>query len=227
MVSMNYVFQWGEAFRELPYLLGGAWITLTLSFLGFWSGCAIGLFGGLAKTYGPRWLVRLVNVYVVFFTNTPGLVTAFFIFFGLPEFGIVLPPYQVMLLNIALNSGAYMTEIMRGGFISVRQTELDAALAMGFSLMQSLRHVIIPHIAKVLFAPLSNWYIWVILGTATASIFGVEELTGRAFNAASDTFRSIEIYIIVACLYVVITIVASTLLALFGRWVLRVRVKVF
>ncbi|MED5395336.1 MAG: amino acid ABC transporter permease [Pseudomonadota bacterium] len=211
----------------MPYLLGGSWITLHLSFLGFWCGCTIGLFGALAKTYGPRWLVRLVNVYVVFFTNTPGLVTAFFIFFGLPEFGIVLSPYQVVLLNIALNAGAYITEVMRGGFASVRQTELDAAAAMGFTLLQALRYVIVPHIAKVLFAPLSNWYIFVILGTAAASIFGVEELTGRAFNAASDTFRSIEIYIMVACMYVVITSLASALLALIGRWVFRVKVKVF
>lgn len=224
---MDYTFQWGEAFREMPYLLGGSWITLHLSFLGFWCGCTIGLFGALAKTYGPRWLVRLVNVYVVFFTNTPGLVTAFFIFFGLPEFGIVLSPYQVVLLNIALNAGAYITEVMRGGFASVRQTELDAAAAMGFTLLQALRYVIVPHIAKVLFAPLSNWYIFVILGTAAASIFGVEELTGRAFNAASDTFRSIEIYIMVACMYVVITSLASALLALIGRWVFRVKVKVF
>ena len=224
---MNYTFQWGEAFQQLPYLIGGSWITLHLSFLGFWSGCTIGLFGALGKTYGPRWVVRLVNVYVVFFTNTPGLVTAFFIFFGLPEFGIVLSPYQVMLLNIALNAGAYITEIMRAGFVSVRQTELDAASAMGFTLLQSLRYVIVPHIAKVLYAPLSNWYIWVIMGTAVASIFGVEELTGRAFNAASDTFRSIEIYIIVACMYVVITIGASIVLALIGRWAFRVKAKVF
>ena len=224
---MNYIFQWGEAFEQLPYLLGGTWITLHLSFLGFWCGCTIGLFGALGKTYGSPWVVRLVNVYVVFFTNTPGLVTAFFIFFGLPEFGIVLSPYQVILLNIALNSGAYITEVMRGGFVSVRQTELDAASAMGFSLLQSLRYVIVPHIAKVLYAPLSNWYIWIILGTAAASIFGVEELTGRAFNAASDTFRSIEIYIMVACMYVVITILASALLALIGRWAFRVKAKVF
>lgn len=224
---MEYTFQWREAFEQLPYLMGGAWITLHLSFLGFWAGCTIGLFGGLAKTYGPPWLVRLVNVYVVFFTNTPGLVTAFFIFFGLPEFGIVLPPYQVMLLNIALNAGAYITEIMRGGFLSVRQTELAAASVMGFSMLQSLRYVIVPHIAKVLFAPLSNWYIWIIMGTAAASIFGVEELTGRAFNAASDTFRSIEIYIIVACMYVAITILASAVLAVIGYKLFRVRVKVF
>ena len=223
---MAYTFQWGEAFREIPYLLGGAWITLHLSFLGFWCACIIGVFGALAKSYGPRWLVIAVNVYVVFFTNTPGLVTAFFLFFGLPEFGIVLTPYRTILINMALNSGAYITEIMRGGFASVRQEEMDAATAMGFSLIQRLRYVIIPHIAKVLYAPLSNWYIWMILGTAMASIFGVEELTGRAFNVASETFRSIEIYIIAAVGYVIITVAASALLAVIGRIVFRVKAKV-
>ena len=145
LFQMEYTFQWREAFEQLPYLLGGAWVTLHLSFLGFWAGCTIGLFGALTKTYGPRWLIRLVDIYVVFFTNTPGLVTAFFIFFGLPEFGIVLPPYEVILLNIALNSGAYITEVMRGGFLSVRQTEVEAATSMGFSLLQRLRYVIVPH----------------------------------------------------------------------------------
>ena len=153
--------------------------------------------------------------------------TAFFIFFGLPEFGIVLSPYKTMLLNIALNSGAYITEIMRGGFVSVRKMEMEAADSLGFSLMQSVRYVILPHIAKVLFAPLSNWYIWMILGTSAASILGVEELAGRAFNVASDTFRSIEIYIIVAFIYVAITILASALLAYIGRRVFRVKAKVF
>ena len=224
---MEYTFQWGEAFREIPYLLGGAWVTLHLSFFGFWCACTIGLFGAMAKSYGPRWLVFAVNVYVVFFTNTPGLVTAFFIVFGLPEFGIVLTPYRAILLNMTLNSGAYITEIMRGGFASVRQQEMDAAAAMGFNLMQRLRFVILPHIAKVLYAPLSNWYIWMILGTAIASIFGVEELTGRAFNVASDTFRSIEIYIIAAFGYVIITITASALLAVIGRVAFRVKAKVF
>ena len=145
---MKYTFQWGEAFIEVPYLLGGAWITLHLSFIGFWSGATIGLFGALGKTYGGPVTVKLINWYVIFFTNTPGLVTAFFIFFGLPEFGILLSPYHTILLNIALNSGAYMTEIMRGGFVSVHKTELEAAETMGFTLLQQLRYVIVPHIAS-------------------------------------------------------------------------------
>ena len=224
---MNYTFQWGEALRFLPDLLAGAVVTLHLSFLGFWCGATIGLFGAMGKTYGTPLVRRLINGYVIFFTNTPGLVTAFFIFFGLPEFGILLSPYQTILLNIALNSGAYMTEIMRGGFVSVRQTELEATSAMGFNLLQTLRYVIVPHIAKVLYAPLSNYYIWIILGTAIAAIFGVEELTGRAFNAAAETFRSIEIYTITALIYVAITVLASAVLALIGRTVFRVKAKIF
>lgn len=224
---MDYVFQWGQAFTYLPYLLGGAFITLHLSFIAFWIACVIGLFGALAKTYGPPWLVRLVNIYVVFMINVPGLVTAFFIFFGLPEIGILLTPYQTMLLNMSLNSGGYLTEIMRGGFASVRQTELEAAEAMGFSMLQRLRHVIVPHIAKTLYAPLSNWFILMVLGSSMASIIGVEELTGRAFNASSESFRSIEIYIIVACMYVAMTIIASTILVLVGRYFFRVKAKVF
>lgn len=224
---MNYTFQWGEAILFVPDLLSGAIVTLHLSFLGFWSGATIGLFGAMGKTYGSPLVKNLINVYVVFFTNTPGLVTAFFIFYGLPEFGILLTPYQTVLLNIALNAGAYMTEIMRGGFVSVRQTELEAATAMGFGLLQRLRYVIVPHIAKVLFAPLSSYYIWIILGTSIAGIFGVEELTGRAFIAAAESFRSIEIYLIAAAIYVVITIIASAILVVIGRKVFRVKMKVF
>ena len=66
-----------------------------------------------------------------------------------------------------------------------------------------------------------------VLGSSMASIIGVEELTGRAFNASSESFRSIEIYIIVACMYVAMTIIASTLLVLVGRYFFRVRAKVF
>ena len=116
---------------------------------------------------------------------------------------------------------------MRGGFLSVRATEMEAAQTLGFSMMQSLRLVIVPHISKVLFAPLSNFYIWIILGSSGASIFGVEELTGRAFNVASETFRAIEIFSITAGFYVILTIVASAVLAYLGRVVFRVKAKIF
>ena len=224
---MEYTFQWGEAATYIPYFLGGAWISLQISFLGFWGGVFIGLFGALGKTFGGKRTRKAVNVYVVFFTNTPSLVTAFFLFYGLPEAGIFLTPYQAVVFNSMLNAGAYITEIMRGGFTSVRRTELEAAETLGMSLMQTLRYVIVPHVAKVLYAPLCNFYIWMILMSSAAAIIGVEELTGRAFNAVSESFRTIEIFLIVAGMYIGITIIASTVLALIGRYAFRVKAKIF
>ncbi len=153
--------------------------------------------------------------------------TAFFIFYGLPEIGILWSPYVCILVNLALNAGAFLADVFRGGINSVRKTELEAAEVMGFSLLAQVRYVIAPHIAKSLYPPIANLYIIFILGSALASIFGVEELTGRAFNVDAETFRSIEIYTIAAGLYVLMTIAASMFLAALGRYAFRVKTKVF
>jgi polar amino acid transport system permease protein len=91
---------------------------------------------------------------------------------------------------------------------------------------QSVRYVILPHIMRVLFPPLSNHYILMTLGTSMAAIFGVEELTGRAFNVNSETFRSIEVFTITAGLYIIVTFIASTILALIGRHMFRARMRI-
>ncbi len=224
---MTYTFQWGEALKHLPYLLEGAWLSLVLAFLGFWGGALIGLFGAVGKVYGGRLIYRIVDVYVIFFTNTPALVQIFFLFYALPEVGILLPPFTAVLIGLVLNSGAYLTEIQRAGFTSVRQTEIEAAEVLGMSLAQIVRYVIVPHIAKTLFAPLSSFYIWLVLGTSMASIFGVEELTGRAINISTTNFRTIEVFSVTALIYIAITILASAVLALIGRYAFRVKAKIF
>ena len=180
----------------------------------------------VGKVYGGRLIYRIVDVYVVFFTNTPSLVTAFFIFYGLPEVGILWSPYVCVLVNLVLNAAAFLTDVIRGGVASVRAAEMEAAETLGFSMLQKIRYVIVPHVAKVLYAPIANLYIVFILGSALAAIFGVEELTGTAFNIASETFRTIEIYSLAAAIYVVMTVVASAALALVGRVAFRVRARV-
>jgi polar amino acid transport system permease protein len=179
------------------------------------------------RAYGPRWARRIVGAYVVFFTNTPQLVQIFFIFFALPDAGILLSPYQAVLIGMTLNAGAYLTEIQRAGFESVRLPELEAAETLGFSRLQTIRHVIVPHIVRVLFPPLSNQYILMTLGTSMAAVFGVEELTGRAFNINSETFRSIEVFSVAAVLYIVITLIATLSLAFVGKRFFRAKMRWF
>jgi len=223
---VGYTLNYHQVLPYLPDLLVGAWFSLQIAFLSFCGGMVIGLFGAMAKTSGGRIIKKLVNLYVGFFTNTPQLVQIYFIFFALPEVGILMTSYQAVLLGMTLNAGAYLTEIQRAGFISVHRNEIEAAETMGMSLMQTVWYVIVPHIMKVLFPPLSNHYILMVLGTSMAAIFGVEELTGRAFNANAVTFRSIEIFSMTAGIYVLVTITASILLALIGRYMFRVKMRV-
>ncbi len=223
---MSYTLQFGQVWHYVPYLLAGAWITLQISFLAFWGGMVIGLLGATGLTYGGRFSRALVQAYVTFFTNTPGLVQIYFYFYAMPEFGVVLTSYQAVLLGLTLNAGAYITMIQRGGFLSVRQNELDAAATLGMSLAQSVRYVIVPHIARVLYAPLSSKFILMVLGSAVGGIFGLEELTGRTINANAESFRAIELFSITAFIYVALTILASALLAVIGRFVFRVKVSV-
>ena len=96
---------------------------------------------------------------------------------------------------------------------------------LGFSRLQQVRYVILPHVARVLFPPLSNQYILMTLGTSMAAIFGVEELTGRAFTINSETFRSIEVFSVTAALYIAITFAATVILGLIGRFAFRARMR--
>lgn len=220
-------FDYTPVLERLPYLVGGAWLSLQIASLAFALGMLIGLGGASVRAYGPRWARRIVGAYVVFFTNTPQLVQIFFIFFALPDAGIVLSPFQAVLIGMTLNAGAYLTEIQRAGFESVRQPELEAAETLGFSRVQTIRYVILPHIVRVLFPPLSNQYILMTLGTSMAAVFGVEELTGRAYNINSETFRSIEVFSVAALLYIVITLIATVSLAFVGKRFFRARMRWF
>ncbi len=222
---MDYTLQFGQIWPYLPRLLGGAVLTLQIAVLAFCGGLLIGTAGAAIKTFGPGWARAGVGGYVTFFTNTPQLVQIYFLYFALPDLGILLSSYAAVLIGMTLNAGAYLTEIQRAGFQSRRQSEMDAAEVLGFSRMQQIRYVILPHIARILFPPLSNQFIIITLGTSMAAIFGVEELTGEAFNINAQTFRSLEIFSVTAAIYVALTLVASVLLGLIGTFAFRAKMR--
>ena len=216
-------FDFTPVLDRLPYLAAGAWFSLQIAFTAFVLGMLIGLAGASIRAYGPVWARRIVGAYVVFFTNTPQLVQIYFFYFALPDLGILLSSFTAVLVGMTLNAGAYLTEIQRAGFESRRASEMEAAEVLGFSRLQQIRYVILPHVARVLFPPLSNHFIIMTLGTSMAAVFGVEELTGQAFNINALTFRSIEIFSVVALFYVALTMLASLLLAGIGRYAFRTR----
>lgn len=224
---MNYELQYADVLNDLPYLLGGAALSLQIAFVAFFGGGVIGLIGAIGKVYGGVAVRLLVQSYIVAFTNTPALVQIFFLFYALPEAGILLDPLPAVLIGLVLNAGAYLTDILRAGILSVRRSELEAALTLGMSRLQIVRHVMLPHIAKTIFAPLSNFFIWLVLGSSIAALFAVEELTGRAINISTENLRTIETFSVVALVYVALTFAASMTLAALGRYFFRVKARIF
>jgi polar amino acid transport system permease protein len=224
---MSYTLQFGQVTPYLGYLAGGAWLALQIAAIAFLVGWAIGITCASVLEYGPAPLRWLVRAYVVFILNTPLLVQIFFLYFALPDWGILLGSQQAVLIGMSLNAGAYLTEIQRAGFRSIRRAEVEAAATLGFSTFQTVRFVILPHICKVLFPPLSNQYIILTMTTSIAAIFGVEELTGRTYNINAQTFRSLEIFSIAALFYVALTLVASAVLYGVWRYFFRVKGSVF
>ena len=223
---MHYTFQFGQVSARIPYLLGGAVVSLELALVSFGLGAVIGLVGASTLAYGAPPLRAVVRAFVGLFTNTPAFIQIYFLFNGLPEMGVLLPPFAAAAIGLTLVAGAYLTEIMRAGFTSVRQTEVEAAEVLGMSRAQVVLHVVVPHVVRTLFAPLSNFFIWMVLGSSIAALIGVEELTGRAINVSSETLRSIEVFIVVALIYVGLTVTVTALLAGVGRFFFRVRLKV-
>lgn len=222
---MDYTFQFGQVTPYIPYLVGGAWLSLQIAFLAFCGGLFFGTVMAALKTFGGLPVRRAIDGYVIFVTNTPQLVQIYFLYFALPEVGILLSSYMAVLIGMTLNAAAYLTEIQRAGFESRRQSEMEAAEVLGFNRLQQVRYVILPHVARVLFPPLSNHYILMTMGTSMAAIFGVEELTGRAFNVNAETFRSLEVFSIVAVIYVVITLMATFILSTIGWLAFRTKMR--
>jgi polar amino acid transport system permease protein len=225
---MEYRFQFSVVWENLDALFQGAWLTFQLGTLSFAGGALIGLFCAAIVAYGP-WLMRLpVHVYVVATTNTPALIQIYFLYYGLPEFGIRWSSEACLLIGLILNAGAYLTLIMRAGFLSVRRTELEAGQVLGMSLIQQVRFVVLPHMVKSIYPALANFFIVIlVMGTSIGSIIGVDELTGQAINLSTVNYRWLEYFTVVAVMYVVLTFVASIGLALLGRWAFRVRARIF
>lgn len=223
---MGYSLAWWQVVPHIPYLLAGAWLTLGLALISFLCGSVIGASNAAILAYGPAPARGAVRGYVTFFINTPLLVQVFFLFFVLPDAGILLSPFSAVAIGMSLNAGSYLTEIFRAGFQSVRRTELDAATAMNFGLLQRIWFVVLPHIAKAMYPALSNQFIIQVMTTSIASIFAVEELTGRAYNVNSLTFRALEVFSVVAVAYVVLTLGCSLALAAAGHVLFRVRARI-
>nr|WP_255543060.1 amino acid ABC transporter permease [Azospirillum sp. INR13] len=194
-------------------LLGGAWLTIKLSFGAMAIGLVVAILCALGKTSGPKPVRWLINAYIEVIRNTPFLVQIFLIFFGLPTIGLRLSPDVAALIAMVVNVGAYATEIIRAGIESIHKGQIEAGLALGLRPLQVFRYIVLKPALRTVYPALTSQFILLMLSSSIVSAISADELTSVANNIQSQTFRSFEIYIVVTGIYLVLALMFSALFA--------------
>lgn len=189
----------------LPVFIKGAWMTVQLSALSLVLGLILGIVGGLCKTTNIPILKWIANLYTWIFRGTPLLVQLFILYFGLPQLGIMLEPFEAGVLGMALNTGAYITELIRSGIQAVDKGQMEAATSLGMSKTITMFRVIGPQATRIAVPPLVNQFIMTIKNSSMVSLVTITELFRTGETVITSTFRSFEVYTIIAAMYLIMT----------------------
>ena len=165
------VFDWGAPFRNYDLLLAGLGVTLRVSAIAFVCAFAIGLVVALARRSRFWWLRTVATVYVEVLRNTPVLLQIFVVFFGLPSVGIRWDAITSGTIALALNTGAYLAEIIRAGIQSISKGQIEAATSLGLSPSQVFQRVVFPQALRNIYPPVVNQVIMVEVFTAVTLIY--------------------------------------------------------
>ena len=189
-----------------PQLLRGAWITVEITSVALVLGCVLGLLVGIGRLKPERRIVYgLCTVYVAAIRGTPLLVQLFILFFGLPQFGILLPAFLCGVIGLGIYSGAYVSEIVRGSIQSIDRGQMEAARSLGMSYGKAMRNIVLPQALVRMIPPRGNEFIALIKNSALVSLLTIHDLMHEGQKIISVSYRSLEVYLAVAVLYFVLT----------------------
>jgi len=208
---MNLDFS--PVFADFDALLRGAVVTVEITACALLLGCVIGLLVGIGRLNPRRRVIYgICSTYLLCFRGTPLLVQLFIWFFGLPQFGILLPAFACGVLGLGMYSGAYVSEIVRGAIQSVECGQSEAARSLGMSSAQAMRIIILPQAVVRMIPPLGNEFIALIKNSALVSLLTIHDLMHEGQKIISVSYRSLETYLVIAMIYLVLTTVTTTIL---------------
>ena len=211
---MTYQFQFDQVLAAWPQLLHGTWITIQLSLTATVLGLVVAIACAWGKTSGPSWLRFGINAYIELIRNTPFLVQLFFFFFALPAIGLRWAPYTSALVAMVVNLGAYAAEIIRAGIEAIPKGQIEAGLALNLKRWEIFRFIILKPALKTIYPALTSQFILLMLSSAVVSVISADDLTSVAANIQSETFRSFEVYIVVAAIYLLLSLLFNALFKL-------------
>jgi len=208
----------------LPYwntFLQGTALTLELTLASTVFGLIIGVLCAIGRRGQARAVSTLCGIYVETIRNTPFLVQIFIFYFGLSSVGVQIPAPISAVITMVINVGAYSSEIIRAGMDAIPAGQLEAAECLGLSRPRIYWHVIMQPAFEKVYPAITSQFILMMLMSSVASQISAEELTAVANNVQSITFLSLEAYIVVAILYLILAVLLRLLFWLGGLWLFR------
>ena len=206
-----YSIDWGLILRSLPELTAGAVTTLLLTTTSIAIGLVLGTVIGLMRLSRFRSVSALASGYVWFFRGTPLLVQIMLIYYALPTLGLRMDRWEAGVTALSLNSAAYIAEIVRAGVQSIDVGQTEAAWALGLTRWQTVRFIILPQAFRRIIPPLGNEFILLLKDSSLVSVIALEELLRKGQLIVTRTFRAIEIYAMVAIIYLALTTLIAAL----------------
>lgn len=159
----------------------------------------------------------LLSCYVEFFRGTPLLIQLFVVYYGLPSFGIKIGPIMASIVTMGLNSGAYLSEVVRASILSVDKGQYEAAAMLGYTSLQTTIHIILPQALRIAVPSFMNGFSSIIKETSLTSVLPIIELTKLGNQIYAKTYHPFEIYITMAFIYFAMTYSVT----FFAKWLER------
>lgn len=200
-----------ESFPKI--LISGIRFTIPLTILSFLLGVVLAFIIAIIQYKKVKVLNTICRFYIWIFRGTPLLVQLFIVFYGLPNIGIVLPPFTAAVIVFSLNEAAYAAESIRAALTSIDKGQLEAALMVGLTYKQSIQRIIIPQALRTVFPILFNEVISMVKDTSLAANITVAEMFMTTQRIVARTYEPLILYIEVGILYLIF----STILAYIQR----------
>jgi His/Glu/Gln/Arg/opine family amino acid ABC transporter permease subunit len=202
---MDYKFHWNTVLQKLPEMLEGAFVTLHVSVLAMLIGIIFAVLLAIVKMNNIKPLSYVAVAWVEVARNTPALFQIYMAYFGLGAFGIHLSPYTAVLSALIFINAGYLVETFRGGFESIPKTQYSASKSLGMTGFQIYRYILLPQMFRRIYHPMTNQFVWSILMSSLGILVGMGELSGETQRLQSLSFRTLEFFMVAACMYYVIT----------------------
>ena len=198
--------KWIENFIEfMPILLKGTVFTVEITIASIVLSTVLGFIWALALLSRYGLLRKTMRVIINVVRGTPLLVQMFYVYFVLPDIGIRLTALQAGIIGLSICYSAYHAEIFRAGIISIAAGQWEAARAIGFKNYQIMARIVLPQAARVILPPLGTSFIILLKDSSLASVITVRELTRSGQLLASTTFENMQVFTMVALIYICLT----------------------